>query len=895
MLLHAKLHAPLLRPQLVHRARLTRRLTRALRQGVPLVLVSAPAGFGKTTFIGEWHTTRAGGRFPLAWLGLDARDNDPARFWAYLVAALDEIFPGLCQRVPPELEERGLAAQFEELAEVLASCSSGWLTTPPGVLVLDDYHLITYAGLQAALGDLIEHLPRSLRLIVLCRAEPPLPLARWRARGQMAQFGADDLRFSLPEAGRFLNHAMGLRCTPARVAALAEQTEGWAAGLQLMALAAQARPAAGGLPVSSLGAGRPGVVFDYLAEEVFAQQPPEVQSFLLHTAVLERMTPALCEALFRPTPVIADAPPLAPGMGRAWLERLARTQLFVVQLDEAGEWYRYHPLMAEFLRARLAAAPHGQAQTLHRRASDWFAGAGDLGAAAEHALAAQDFERAAELLPDAIDERLRIGHNQTALDWLRAMPEPLVRSHQPLCRMAAWALMLTGQLAAAETYIQSAEAGSDPPVGHLALLRCEVAQQRGELREAAELARQALAGLPESSGNLRALAGVDLSQVCFQTGDWPGVLEALGEAERWASSVEHPAIYARLLVLLAPVRVMQGRPAEAVRLLEAGLEHLPGQARMRLFQRFAHRLLAQIALERNDLAAAGEQAEQCLRLSSAANRALLGEALLVSAQVQLAAGHGPAARALIVQAQATLPPDLEPGARGRLAARGARLWLRLGDLPAAEHAFGPPRPPAASGALFRVTHEMFTLARLHLAQHRCAAALEVLGRCRAAAEADGRQAHRAEALALTALAAQAAGDAEGGLAALEGALQLAEPAGLLRVFIDEGQPMQALLRVLAARGDGAASTCAAVRLLESWTCPPTPLPPTLAAPLPTALTGSELAVLRLMAAGRSNAQIAGDLTVSLNTVRSHAKHLFGKLEAHSRTQAAARARELGLL
>jgi LuxR family maltose regulon positive regulatory protein len=880
MLLHAKLHVPPLRPRLVHRARLTRRLTAALRHEVPLVLVSAPAGFGKTTFIGEWHRTRAGQRFRLAWLALDARDNDPARFWAYLVAALGEVLPGLSERVSPELEERGLLAQFEELAEAL-----GFDAAParPAVLVLDDYHLIINSALQAGLAGLIEHLPAGLGVIMLCREGPPLPLARWQARGQMATFGADDLRFSLPEAGRFLNHAMGLHFAPERVAAVAEQTEGWAAGLQLMALAAQGRPSVGAGAEAGVSVGQPGVVFDYLAQEVFAQQLPEVQIFLLHTAVLERMSPALVEALYDP------APP--PGTGRAWLERLARAQLFVAPLDEAGAWYRYHPLMAEFLRARLAAEPsRAQAQTLHRRASDWYAANGDLGAAAEHALAAQDFERAAELLPDAIDHCLHVGHNQTALDWLRAMPEPLIRSHSRLCLLAAWTWLLNRQLAEAERYIEAAEAGAMGSPGDLALLRCEVAQQRGQLPEVVGLARQALRGLPDSAASLRALAAVDLGQAAFETGDWPGTLEALGQAERWASPSEHPAIYSRLAVLLAPLRVMQGQPDEAARLLLAGRQHLPAQGSLRLFQRFAHRVLAQIALERNDLAVAGEQSERCLSLSLGAHRALQAEALLLAAQVQLAAGHPSAARALLGQARAALPPNLEPGARGRLAAREARLWLRLGDLPAAEAAF---RPAAASEPFYRVAHETFTLARLHLARHRCEAALELLARCRAAAEADGRRAHQAEALALTALAGQAAGEPAAGLAALEAALQLAEPAGLARLFIDEGAPMQALLQTVAARGQAGAGY--AERLLRGLNVTFTMSPAAPVAPAPGALTGSELAVLRLMAAGRSNEQIAGDLTVSLNTVRSHAKHLFGKLDAHSRTQAAVRGRELGLL
>jgi len=596
MLLNAKLHAPLLRARLVSRPRLTRRLTAALGQGTPLVLVTAPAGFGKTTFITEWHASRAGRGFPLAWLALDERDNDPARFWAYLVRALAGLFSGLALQAPPELEAGDLAGQFEELAALLGEQPA---LARPALLVLDDYHLITNAALHAALTQWLERLPPSLRLALLCRTEPPLPLARWRARGQVASFDAADLRFSQPEAGRFLNTTMGLRCAPARVAALTEQTEGWAAGLQLLALAAQSRPAAASLNPP------PAVVFDYLAQEVFAELPPAVQSFMLHTAVLERLTPALCEALYFPEPVFSGGP--LPAGGRATLERLGRAQLFLTQLDEDGEWFCYHPLLAEFLRARLAETPRAQVQTLHQRASDWFAVAGDQPSAVKHALAAEDFQRAAALLPDAIEALLRTGQNETVLAWFQRVPEPLKYSSGRLTWLWAWVLMLTRRLDEAETYITAAETGRTQP-GHLALLRCEVAQQRGQLSEMAVLARQALAQLPEQSPNLRALAAVDLGYACYQTGQWSAALAAFDEAERWARPAEHPAIYSRLAVLLAPLRVAQGRPDEAERLLADGMAQLRGRARLRLFQRFVHRVLAQIALERNDLGIASEQA-----------------------------------------------------------------------------------------------------------------------------------------------------------------------------------------------------------------------------------------------------------------------------------------------
>ncbi|MEP7359575.1 MAG: hypothetical protein ABI847_20145, partial [Anaerolineales bacterium] len=550
---------------------------------------------------------------------------------------------------------------------------------------------------------------------------------------------------------------------------------------------------------------QPAVVFDYLAQEVFDQQPPELQSFLLHTAVLERMTPSLCEALFQPAPVLPGAPPLPAGAGRAWLQRLVRAQLFVAQLDAKGEWFRYHPLMAEFLRARLAAGPPQPAQRLHQRASDWFAAAGDQSAAVEHALLAADFARAAELLPPAIDECLRTGQNQTALHWLQTMPDALIRANRPLCLLAAWVYMLHQRLPQADAYIEAAQAGSDPPLGHLALLRCEVARQRGDLAAAAGLARQALAALPEGWPSLRALAGVNLGQVCYETGDWPGLMAALTEARRWASPRDHPAIYSRLAVLLAPALVMAGQPHQAASLLHDGLEHLPSPASLRLFQRFAHRLLAQIALERNDLAQAAEHAESCLRLTPAAYRALWAESLLLCAQVQLASGHPPAARGLLTQALAALPPGLEPGARGRLAARAARLWLGLDDLAAAERAFQPPEPGQPH---YRIAQETFTLARLHLARGHCQAALALLEHALAAAQADGRPAHTAEALALIALAWQAAGDQAASLASLEQAVQAAEPAGQVRLFIDEGQPMRALLHALAAARPAASSYAA---------------------------------------------------------------------------------------
>jgi LuxR family maltose regulon positive regulatory protein len=924
VLLATKLHVPGPPPGFVPRPRLAEALGEGLARG--RVLVCAPAGSGKTALLADW--ARDAGR-PVAWLGLDGGDSDPARFWRYVVAALDRARPGLAGRVgppPPGSSEGLVTALINELAadrgpdEVL--------------LVLDDYHLLDSGPVHESVAFLLENLPPGLRVVVSGRADPPLPLARLRARGQLAELRVADLRFTPEEAAALLGEAAGPGLPGTAVAALTARTEGWAAGLQLAALSLRGHADAAGFVAAFSGSHR--FVLDYLADEVLDGQPGPVRAFLLETSVLERLSGELCDAI------------TGRAGSQAMLQDIERAGLFLVPLDEVRGWWRYHHLFADLLRARLQAEQPGRLQALNRVAAAWCEEHDLADDAVRHALTAGDATWAARLVERHVEELLGRSEGATLRRWLSALPAESVRDRPRLCLAQAYGAAMGFQVEALEALLDDAEralaiSGDEPyedPAGRpvsvlanvpagIAFLRASLARLRGEAALATGYDRQALAQLGEDDWLMRSFVRWNQALADWLSGRLEPAERALAEvlAERRAAG--------------EAVRRVGGEPTEVLREVAGGAEFFAGFLAMRVcydlgeVQRargnldaalatyrqalevagesdqaahtgLAHVGLAQVLYERNELAAAVDHASRGVTLCrQLAFTPPLAAALAVVARIRHA--QGDAAGALEAMGEAgrvELSPQvitlLNP-----VPAQRARLLLTRGDIHAAarwttdaglrpDDEPGYPREPA-----------YLVLARVLLARSDPDPALALLQRLLDAAASQGRTGSIIEIQALRALALAARGDHASALGALTEALTLACRHGYVRVLADEGSPMRALLARLSAAGPGQQPAvrridpgylAALVRACdqadtESPRRRAASAPPGLAEPL----TDRELEVLRLIAAGRSNQRIARDLVVALDTVKKHVSHVLGKLGAANRTEAAARARQLGLI
>ncbi len=908
VLLATKLHVPRPQPGFVPRPRLVEALGEGLARR--LILVCAPAGSGKTALLADWAPSD---HRPVAWLSLDAADNDPVRFWRHTVAALDRARPGIGERVglllgPPA------PASFEGLVTALIND----LAAQPGdgevLLVLDDYHLIDARPVHASLAFLLEHLPPGLHLVLASRADPPLPLARLRAGGQLAELRTADLRFSAEEAAALLRESAGADLPAAAVAALAARTEGWVAGLQLAALslAGQADPA--GFVAAFSGSHR--YVLDYLAEEVLDRQQEELRTFLLETSLLERLSGGLCDAVTGRTD------------SRAMLERVEQAGLFLVPLDEVRGWWRYHHLFADLLRARLQQQRPGQVPALHRAAAAWCEEHGLADDAVRHALAAGDTAWAARLVERHVETLLGRSEGATLRRWLSALPAESVRDRPRLCLAQAYGAAMGFQVEALEALLDDAErafavSGDEPyeasagrPVSSLAnvpagiaFLRAVLARLRGDAALASDYNRQALAQLGEDDWLMRYLVRWNQAAADW-LGGRPGPAER-GLTEVLAGLRAAGQFFAGFLAMrvcydLGEVQRAQGNLDAALATYRQALEEV-GESSQTAITGPAHVGLAQVLYERDELAAALDHATRgvtlCQQLTFTQS---LATGLAVVARIRHAYGDAAGALEAIGEAgQAGLSPQvitlLNP-----VPAQRARLQLAQGEVAAAarwaqQRGLGPDDEPG-----YPREPEYLVLARVLLAQDRPGAALAVLERLHAAAVSQDRAGSVIEIQALQALALAAAGEETAAVDALAGALTLACPQGYVRVFADEGPPMAALLGALVAaqRAEQAAARgvphgCLARVLGAFGEKPATPGAGRGAAAvvpgLVEQLTARELEVLALLAAGAPNPRIAEQLVVSLDTVKKHVSHLLGKLGAANRTEAVTRARQLGLI
>lgn len=900
-LLITKLQTPRLRKRLVSRSHLMQRLQQGMEQ--PITLVSAPAGFGKTTLLAQWLTQS--GR-PTVWLSLEDEDNEPNRFLSYLITALQTFDKHLGTKAlsllrspqPPPLE-----VVLVLLINDLSSRDGEEL-----VLILDDYHVITAEPIHRALNSLVEHLPPQMHLIIATRADPPLPLTRLRARGQLLELRATDLRFSLEETSTFLHTIMGLDLPAQVLEALEQRTEGWIAGLQLAALSLHGRTDISTFLTAFTGSHR--FVLDYLTDEVLARQPVEVQTFLLHTSILERLGGSLCDSV------------TGQEGGQAILEALEHANLFLVSLDDERHWYRYHHLFAQMLHSRLLQSQPELVIDLHRRASHWYEQHQLPSEAIQHALAAPDVELAARLIGQIGLLLTKDGRIYKMVAWVEMLPETLMHNSPSLCTYYSMMLRAINRLPEAQAVLDIAEAclkrdQEKIPAdqfkalqGSITLSRAQIALFRGELITGIADAYRALDLLPETDLFSYPSAKLSIAHSYFVSGDMTVATQQLIEAAGAATyTAGNPLADLRSVTLLARLHMLRGHLREATATYKQALRTVPqtdvlqGLGVGSLFYFFS---LGELHYERNELDDALHYLTQGMEmigdtLTVEPYVGIVGYAIL--ARLRQARGdasgamstldafvHLAKARRFAPQWSASMKAvraQLEL-AQGQLAA--AIDWADTSGLSTDDSDLSYPREP-----------EYLTLARVRIAQGQhdptapCAVdTLHLLDRLLKNAEAKERtdSVLRIHILRVIALATQK--NRKEVQATLKQVLFMAEPEGYIRLFVDEGEAMQTLLRQTQIQGNASSYIATLLSAFGEQKMVPSTRP---ASPdsLVESLTEREMEVLRLLAVGLSNAAIAQHLVITTGTVKRHVNSIYGKLGVGSRTQAVARSQVLGLL
>jgi LuxR family transcriptional regulator, maltose regulon positive regulatory protein len=892
-LLGTKLHAPRPRRGIVARPRLADQLAGSALPAVTVVV--APAGFGKTTLLADACAKNRAGDCLLAWLSLDRSDNDPTLFWSYVIAAIQAAVADtgadaqvLLQSGQPA--ETVVASLLNDLAQVDDEI----------VIVLDDYHVIESAPIHEALTFAVEYLPPHVHLVLGARSDPPLPVARWRARGELLEIRAGDLRFNPDESAAYLNDQMGLALDPADVDALDGRTEGWIAALQLAALSLQGRDDTSGFITSFTGDDR--FVVDYLAEEVLDRQPDDIRTFLLQTATMDRFTARLCDAVTDR----ADS--------KAMLDRLDRANLFLVPLDDRRVWYRYHHLFADVLRARLLDENPELVAVLHRRACDWYVDNDDAATAISHALAGNDVDRAAQLIEMSAPSARRHRQEATLRSWLESLPDDVFAERPVLAITLVGARMATGDTTGVEALLDGIESSLEQttrsPVyfddeqfdglaAQVQIYRAALALLAGDLDATISHATNALA-LIEPVDHLRRGSATALQALAHWTaGDLDTAEEKYIEAIDALTAAGHLSDVLGCSLALADILIVQGRLSDASRIFEAGLrlttEHpgLRGAADM-------HVGLSEVLIERNDL----DGATRHMELSSA-----LGETAglpqhayrwrVTQARLSRARGDLQTALELIEEAAPLYNTDFSPPVRP-VAAIAARIQLASGDLTSANDWVTQGNLTAGDDLSYVCEYEHLTLARVLVAQHaagqgtdRLTDALALLDRLLVAADHGGRVGAVIEILVVQAAAHLTNGDEPAATAALEDALRRAEPDGHLRLFLHAGPGVTDLLRSAATSGTVPSHAKTVLAAVDRPETPPVvrqSRPPGLI----DELSPRELDVLRLLRSDLSGPEIASEMIVSLNTIRTHTKNIYMKLGVNNRREAIRRADELGL-
>ena len=874
-ILATKLYIPSPRSRLVSRPRLIERLNESLTLGrAPgVTIISASAGFGKTTLVSEWVAVC--GR-PVAWLSLDEGDSEPARFLAYLVAALQTLAPKIGSGVLAALQ----AHQLPSIGSILTSLLNEIAAFPGNfMLVLDDYHTLDSKSVGQALSFLLEHLPPQMHLVISTREDPSLPLARLRARGQLTELRAADLRFTPSEAAEFLDQVMGLKLSAGDIATLETRTEGWIAGLQLAALSMQAHPDTASFIQSFSGSHH--FVLDYLVEEVLEQQTESVQAFLLRTSILNRLCGPLCGAVLgRPA-----------ASGQETLEYLERANLFTVPLDNERRWYRYHHLFGDLLRQRLGQnLTPGEIAELHICASEWYEKNGLAFEAFRHAAAANDVERAERLIGS---KEIGLHFRSVAmpvLDWLACLPKTVLDARPQLWVRSATLALMAGQTTGVEEKLQAAEKAFQniepdekirDQIGQIACARATLALTRYDPETMLAQAHRALEYLHADNLTFRFTANWALASAYIFQGDRSAAAQACQESI--SISQKSGDVFSIILatLTLGQIQELENQLYQAAETYRSILplfgEHPQPNAEE------AHLGLARICYEWNDLDAAEQHGQESLQLARqydhVIDRFIVSEIFL--GRLKLTRGDVDGASVMLAQTQQTAQQKNFSLRLPEIATIQVLILLRQGKL-------------AAAAQLAQQYELPISQARVLLVQGDPSAALAVLEPLRQQMEARGWQDERLKLMVLQVLALHALGEKDRAVQLLVDALKLAEPGGFIRLFVDEGSAMKELLSEAAADGimPGYTGKLLAAFEADERKSQPSAYP---SQALGEPLSQRELEVLRLVAQGLSNHEIGARLFLALDTVKGHNRKIFDKLQVKRRTEAVVRARELGLL
>ncbi len=919
-ILATKFYIPPPRAKIVLRPRLIERLNEGVAMGRKLTLISAPAGFGKTTLVSEWI---AGCGRPVAWLSLDEGDSDPVRFISYMVAALQTIKAGLGEGLLVALQSHQPPQTETILTSLLNEIS---IIPEPFLLVLDDYHLVDSQSVDQSLALLVEHQPLQIHLVIATREDPQLPIARLRVRGQLTELRATDLRFTPSEAVEFLNQMMGLNLSAENITALEARTEGWIAGLQLAALSMQGRSDAANFIQTFTGSHR--FVLDYLVEEVLQRQPENVRNFLLQTSILDQLSSSLCDAV------------TGQEDGKGMLEALERGNLFVIPLDNQRQWYRYHHLFAEVLQAHLQEAQPDRVSMRHLRASEWYEQNGLRSDAIRHALAAKDLPRAAGLIelawPATEDGSIQ---SVTWLGWVKTLPEELIRARPVLNVWYAYALLGRGEMEAAESRLKDAEqwlVSADtikaqletPPVemvvvdkeqfkslpATIAVGRAYIAQTLGNIPDTVRYASRVLE-LTEADPFRHSQASMLLGMTHWASGDLEAADRVFAEYTMKLRTAGNIPDAISTTVVLADIRLALGRLHEAINTIEQLLQFVMDQGEpIPLDTADLHRELSELYLEQGNLEAAAHHLQRGKELGEKAELPVLRYRLCI-AQARLNETQDDLDGALAILDEAerlyirSPLPDFCP-----ISAMKARIWVAQGRLTKALEWVREQGLSPDNDLCYLREFEHITLTRILIAQYQndrmdgsIHAAMRLLDRLLQAAEEGSRMGSVIEILVLQALAHQAQGNIAPALAPLERALTLAEPEGYVRIFVDEGEPMRLLISDFA-QSPGLGRLRISDRPLYAYV-DRLLLAFSQAKPAPTQirdqkstiqnlvepLSERELQVLRLLRTDLNGPEIARELMVSLSTLRTHTQNIYAKLGVNNRRAAVRRAEELDLL
>lgn len=899
--LRTKLYVPQLRQKIVSRPQLIKRLNEGLE--CKLTLISAPAGFGKTTLVSEWVTSC---KRAVAWLSLDDSDNDPVQFLSYIVAALQSVQANFGEGIKEAL----LSLQTVGMESVLTALVNEVTTIPMDfVLVLDDYHVIDNQSVNHALTFLLNHIPAHMHLVITTRVDPILPLVKLRAKNQLLEIREMDLRFSHAETAGFLGNVMGLNLSDIDVKRLATRTEGWIAGLQLAAISLKGHSDIAGFIESFSGSHY--FIMDYLIEEVVKQQSEDIQSFLTRTSILDRFCGSLCDA------IMLDS----SARGQDTLEYLHHMNMFIISLDTERRWYRYHHLFADLLRQRLSKdlSSTVEVDELHRRASQWFEDNGLRGEAIHHAVAAKQYHKAATLIELAWSDMDKSLQSATWLGWARLIPDELVRLRPVLSVGYAWALLDTGEIESCEPRLQDAERAisaiqhkSDEPndtsiqivvadevqfhslPATIASARAYRSSALGDIDATIQHAERALKLIPKEDDHTRSVTTVMLGLAQWASGELDAAYTTIADG----INDRFPEI--NVAILLAELRTEQGRLEQASRIFEKSLQAgLDGEEPSHAAVASFYLGLCKLKLMKGDLPGATELLQRSMdKGEKVALPNWQYNWYLLHARIKESQGDYDTALELFTEAERYYfrgpMPDPQP-----LDALKVRVYIRQGKMQKALVWAGEHHLAVEDEVSYLREFEHVTLARVLIAEGRgesLCEAKQLVERLLSQAQKGNRLGTVVELLILQALAHDKNGTSDMALQSLREAIALAEPEEYVQVFVDEGPQMYRLLSesaVYQTRPGFVSKLLAAIEALN------VDKPDSSSAKSPHILTEPlserEFEVLQLIAQGLSNIEICGRLFLALSTVKGHNQSIFGKLQVNSRTEALARARELGLL